>query len=227
MKTKYLAFGSMKGGVGKTTLNSIIANYIHNSTDKTVVVLDSDDSQQSLSKLRSMDILDNEDVNESSYPLISVSSKQVSTFCIENLDGEVDYVIIDLPGNINQDGVLEVYSILDYLFIPTRLDVLDVSATIDFINNSVVKINQLRESENFKPLVVTGCINNIDKRSVEYREYKEQGSSYITELIPFIGTVLPHSNVFSREVNTFKEFKHKIKSDLIKHFCQDVFQIIK
>ena len=224
MKTKYIAFGNMKGGVGKTTLNSILANYIKNNTDKSVVVLDADDSQLSLTKLREMDEKFNDEFE--SYPLIEVSSKDVTTFARENLESEVDYVIIDLPGNVNQEGVIETYSILDYLFVPTRLTVLDIQSSVEFITNSVTKINNIRKELDFPEMVVTGCINNVDKRTTEYNQYKEIGSSYVTDLVPFIKTVLPSSSVFSREINTKDEFKHKTKGDLIKHFCKEVFEII-
>mgnify|MGYP002712891991 CR=1 FL=1 len=51
-KETFVAFATQKGGVGKSTVTALVANYVHNVMGLNVAVIDCDEPQHSIAGLR-------------------------------------------------------------------------------------------------------------------------------------------------------------------------------
>ena len=51
-KTRFVAFATQKGGIGKSTITALVANYIHNVKGFNVAVIDCDEPQHNIADLR-------------------------------------------------------------------------------------------------------------------------------------------------------------------------------
>lgn len=51
-KTRFVAFATQKGGIGKSTITALVANYFHNAKGYNVAVIDCDEPQYNLADLR-------------------------------------------------------------------------------------------------------------------------------------------------------------------------------
>lgn len=51
-KTRFVAFATQKGGIGKSTITALVANYFHNVKGYNVAVIDCDEPQYNLADLR-------------------------------------------------------------------------------------------------------------------------------------------------------------------------------
>ena len=51
-KETFVAFATQKGGVGKSTVTALVANYVHNVMGYNVAVIDCDEPQHSIAGLR-------------------------------------------------------------------------------------------------------------------------------------------------------------------------------
>ena len=131
--TKVIVFGNQKGGVGKSTLTSLFANYLHIDTDEIICVVDADDKQMSLQNTRKKEITEGAD-DEKLYNLIQINSIDFPSTYENSLKGEFDYIFVDLPGNLKQPGVLDTFIYTDYLFIPTSLSSFDLDSMSIFVD---------------------------------------------------------------------------------------------
>src|ERR1035437_4995002 len=133
---KVVSIGNQKGGVGKSTITSLVANYLHNNyPDIKIVVVDADDYQNSLIQIRNAEINDRgQDSNFDSsklYDLLKIDSDAYPTHD-ESLRNEYDLIFIDFPGNLKQKGVTTSYHFVDHLFIPTGTSRMDLDSTMEF-----------------------------------------------------------------------------------------------
>ena len=49
-KTRFVAFATQKGGIGKSTITALVANYFHNVKGFNVAVIDCDEPQYNLAR---------------------------------------------------------------------------------------------------------------------------------------------------------------------------------
>ena len=80
----FVAFENPKGGVGKSTLTALFAGYIHataKETGLTVGVVDIDDAQNTIGKMRLFEATQQESLDEE-YQVMNISSSEF----IENMD---------------------------------------------------------------------------------------------------------------------------------------------
>ncbi len=128
---KIIVFANQKGGVGKTTLSILFANYL-TRLKKQVMFLDAD-HQHSASAVRQED--ENFQSSSAPYTLHEISlrdAKQVEIVInkAKKFDGTV---VIDCPGSIADAGIGVIFSHADIVVIPFEFDDIGLKATTDFI----------------------------------------------------------------------------------------------
>lgn len=137
---KIIAFANQKGGVGKTTLSILFANYLVKKQKK-VVLLDAD-NQHSSSAVRK----DDEEFISRPAPYAVQEVKLTDGDYVEKLMANArqfdGVVIIDCPGSLSDEGIVEVFSNADTVVIPFEFEDISMKATTDFIrvlNNIKIK----------------------------------------------------------------------------------------
>lgn len=133
METKIISCTGEKGGCGKTTLNIILATNLALLYKKKVVLVDMDVPQYSVYKKRERDLSrlsEEEQENLDIYPVVRSSVETLDQW-IRKYYGKVDYIIIDFPGNLNEEMVQGLLYI-EHLFIPFFLDELEIDSTAVF-----------------------------------------------------------------------------------------------
>jgi chromosome partitioning protein len=137
---KLFCFGNMKGGVGKSTITALTANLL-SMEGKEVCIIDCDDTQNTLSDIRYHDKLNHgidEETNDLYY-ITNISSVDTAPILRSILLPDYDFVLIDLPGNIKQEGVMECYLEQDIIFLLFDITKNDILSTIKFYNHLLEK----------------------------------------------------------------------------------------
>lgn len=140
---------TQKGGVGKSTITTLLASVMHYRLGYNVLVIDCDFPQHSLSNMRERDkasIMQSEyhkklamkqfhTINKKAYGIIKCKAENVLDVYSENIEQhsvQPDIVFFDLPGTVNTKGVLTALQAMDYIFSPITADRLVVESTLAF-----------------------------------------------------------------------------------------------
>tara|TARA_R110002111_G_scaffold184998_2_gene250826 strand:- start:111 stop:815 length:705 start_codon:yes stop_codon:yes gene_type:complete len=178
METKIISIAGEKGGVGKTTLNIMLATNLFHLYSKKVVLMDYDDPQYSVFKKRERE-LNSIDENEKNdleiYPIEKVSTSNIKNAIIQYY-GKVDYIIIDFHGGLTQ-AMIEGLMFVEHIFIPFDHDELEIDSTYNFYltlksnflenEERVLKsvhlfFNQYRKIQKNKFAVLKGQLMSVD-----------------------------------------------------------------
>ena len=128
-----ITFANQKGGVGKTTLCTLFANYlvVH---QKKVLVIDCD-VQQTISFRRKADLQKYKDVaipyNIQPFNIANVQNVQNLMTNLRKMQG---IILIDAPGNLTQQGLIPIFANSDYVICPFQYEVTSINATATFIS---------------------------------------------------------------------------------------------
>ena len=148
-KTKFIAFSSQKGGVGKSTFTTLVASTLHYRLGYNVAVFDADFPQHSLIKMKSRDlamVMENEHlkklaykqfttINKKAYPIIQHKAEKVLEAAQEFLNTStvaIDVIFFDLPGTVNTPGILKALAGMHHIFTPITADRLVMESTLIF-----------------------------------------------------------------------------------------------
>lgn len=128
MKNKIVVFTNLKGGVGKTQLCATAATYFV-YCDIPVIVIDAD-IQQSLSRHRKRDL---EAPNTGDIPWDCIFLNTTDTAKVKAMmerAKKLPYcILIDCPGNINDQALQIIYEAADIAVVPFELNADSVDAT--------------------------------------------------------------------------------------------------
>lgn len=221
MEAKVIIAGNMKGGVGKSSLTAILATYIHNTLKKEVLVIDADDLQQTISTIRKDELLTVKD-HSKLFPVLESNSKDALRWVTQVMD-EYDYIFIDLPGNLKQEGVINSYLLADIIIIPTSLSKEDMDATFRFYEILNKDIIPKRKEEGLET-IVKGLLYKVRKRGKEYKEFEEEFKNNIP--LAFFEEVIPNSDVLRRQTSTFDNVDFESKSFEMKSFLSEFSKIL-
>jgi cellulose biosynthesis protein BcsQ len=135
-KTLKISFSTQKGGVGKSTMTTLLASVLHYRLGYNVLVLDCDFPQHSLGNMRDRDlktVMQNEyhkraamkqfqSIDKKAFPVIRCKAENA-------LEKASEYV-----GQSNSDtkGVLTTLKAMDFIFSPITADRLVVESTLGF-----------------------------------------------------------------------------------------------
>lgn len=163
METKKIAFMNQKGGVGKTTLIKATANYLSGVKKKSIAAIDCD-IQQSLKGIYDKDIeLFSE---EKSFDVIACDLEELKeTLDILEDKTDIEYYLIDLPGQLNDNRLLEVFDNIDVYITPFSYDRETFQSTHTFA--SVLKQINPESQIYFVPNKIKGSVKYDLKKQVD------------------------------------------------------------
>jgi len=179
--------GNQKGGAGKSTLTLLLANYLTNSKDCKVTVLDMDYQQSVSQKFEKAKILENAEpyevlaYNLSDFPEMEDTIKR----------NPKDIVLIDLPGKLDDDGLIRVFRAAEIAVCPFSYDEFSFESTVPFAL-VLKKIN---------PKVKVLFVPNRIKANVKY-EIKSEVNEQLNQ-IGLVTAAIPDRIDFQR-ANTFQ-----------------------
>lgn len=213
----FCAFENPKGGAGKSTLTAIFAGYLHSVGKEQgleIGVIDIDDIQNSVNKLRQL-----EETEETSgeYRIMSISSSDV----IDQMDflkEEFDIILIDFPGNLKQEGVIEILHLIDVCIIPFEPNQISLMATLDFYELYTGIIAE--RSKNGLKTIVKGVPNRVVPNLTEYKSLIAEKDSLPFELLD---NHIKESKVeFQRNITTLmNEYRNNADA-----FCEEVLELL-
>ena len=120
-----ITFANQKGGVGKTTLCTLFANYLV-AHRKKVVAIECDD-QKTISFRRKTDLQKYKDVtipyNIQPFNIANATNVQNLMTNLRKMQG---VILIDAPGNLTQQGPIPIFANSDYIICPFQYEVTSI-----------------------------------------------------------------------------------------------------
>ena len=172
MNTDVISVINQKGGVGKSTLCTLIAVQIKAKLpEKNIVIIDTD-YQSSTKKLDKGDSIVDViafDINESSNPILEFVD------LIEKLKKEYDLVVVDTAGSfILQNFTSTVVECSSIVLIP--IEVSELSITGSMISIPVVLAGQERRAKKGLKALASIVVNKAKKITLEQKEIAKMGN---------------------------------------------------
>jgi chromosome partitioning protein len=170
-----IIIGNQKGGAGKSTLTLLLANYLTLTKKCKVTVIDMDYQQSISQKYEKAKILENREP----YEVIEASLEHYPAMSETIKESPKDIILIDLPGKLDDDGLIEVFKSAHLVICPFAYDEFSFESTV-FFSLVLRKIN---------PGVSIVYVPNRIKANVKYEiqmEVDEQLANFgkITTPIP-------------------------------------------
>lgn len=210
-QTMYVAFSTQKGGAGKTTLTVLVASYLHYVKGYKVAVIDCDYPQHSIAEMRERDfkMCENDEYykgmlydqfirleQKKAYPVVESNTKDALDDAEDLVkEGDYDFIFFDLPGTLNNEGLILTIASMDYIVAPIAADRLVLESTLDYLIS--VRDNIVNPGKsNIKGIYLLW--NMVDGR--EKSELYEVYENVIRDLeFPLLKTFIPDSKRFRRE----------------------------
>lgn len=161
IENKIIVFGNQKGGVGKTTLCILYANYLHEKGIP-VCIIDCD-MQQTIMQTREFDQANYLEEGESipyNVQAFSIKDPKDVTNMIAQAKKIKGAVLIDAPGNISQEGLIPIFLGADYIITPYQYEKGCISSTSTFLK----VINVLKATHKEMKAETLLVPNRIDSR---------------------------------------------------------------
>jgi len=168
-EVKVVSFANQKGGVGKSTLTVMAANYLASKGLK-VLVVDSD-YQGSILALRKMDEAELGRDYKFNYDVKFCLPKDLEVL-MDEYEDKYDIMFIDMPGQSYGDGLSKLLTLLDYAFIPVKTGDTDVHSSMDFMENIYVA-SDIREKCDLPPLKYHLVINEAEPKTIRFKNLLE------------------------------------------------------
>lgn len=207
---KFVAFSTQKGGAGKTTLSVLIAGYFYYVKGLKVLVVDCDYPQYSIEEMRRRDgaLLEvspsfrkafaenRQRTGLMPYPLLMAKPEEAMRKVREIIEAgnEIDIVFFDLPGTINNSGVVNVLNCMDCVIVPISADKVVLESSLAF----ALKINEWLTSGKSQVKQMHMLWNLVDAR--EKTEIYDQYEALFEELgLQTMQTRIPDTKKYRRE----------------------------
>jgi len=245
-----VSIANQKGGVGKSTLTNVLANYLYNNSDLSVIVVDGDYMQESLTGLRndelkkflkgckalaeSNDIHYTEDLKaayekefiDKCYKIVTRDPETITQSLVDYRD-QYDCVLVDLPGNLGAEGVVGVYVTFDLIIVPTDLTFKDLDSTRRFLNMYDTRVRPIRMI-NKLPCNLYGVFNKVKANTIEFKARDEKVLEHNLK-IPFMHSYITETTRLKRDDSSFEMISlDGLKNDkMIDNFCKEVIDLMK
>ena len=162
-----ITFANQKGGVGKTTLCTLFANYLVKKGKRTIVI--DCDGQQTIFEKRKADYKKYHDRKEPyKVQAFSIADPQNVNNLMQNLRQLNGVVLIDAPGNLAQQGLIPLFAQTDYIVCPYQYETTSINSTVTFLGF----ILQLKKRVQSMAANIFFVVNKHDKRYGTERERK-------------------------------------------------------
>ena len=123
-----IIIGNQKGGCGKSTLTLLLANYLTLIKKCKVTVIDMDYQQSVSQKYQKAKILENVEP----YEVLALELETYPDMKEVIAANPKDIALIDLPGKLDDDGLLPVFQSADLVICPFAYDEFSFESTILF-----------------------------------------------------------------------------------------------
>jgi len=209
----FIAFSTQKGGVGKTTFTTLAASCLHYVRGYNVAVMDCDFPQWSIHSMRKREaeqlqtngfyrrkaISMFETLGKGTYPVVCTKpDNDVLARAKEFLASEqtgYDVILFDLPGTINNEGVINTFLGMDYVFVPLSASRLVMESTLPFI----ISVNEMKTTYpeiNLKGIYTFWNMVVAGSRRELYGYYENVINQFGIKLLK---TAIPRSLRYDRE----------------------------
>lgn len=181
-----ILIGNQKGGCGKSTVALLLANYLTGAKETKVTLIDMDYQQSIAQKFEKAKVLE----NEPPYDVLPAQLEQYAVFRELIKKSVHEVVIIDLPGKLDDDGLIPIFQSADLLISPFSYDEFSFDSTVLF---AIVlrKIN---------PKIPIVFVPNRVKANVRYETQQD-----VNEQLGKLGELTPPipDRIDFQRVNTF------------------------
>lgn len=155
-----IVFANQKGGVGKTTLCTLFANYLAAKGEK-VLVIDCD-KQQTIYKKRAEDL---DKYKGATVPytvqIFDISdANQVKGFIGNLKQSYKGTILLDTPGNLSVQGLVPIFALSDFIVCPYQFESTSITSTATFIS-FIIKLQRMVSQMKTSFIFV---VNKWDKR---------------------------------------------------------------
>lgn len=139
-KNRIIVFANQKGGVGKSTLCILLADYLA-YWKKDVCIIDTD-LQLSATLQREQDKLTFGEEEPYIIQSFEVSNPNTMLALMENAQSQDGFVLFDAPGTIKDDGLAPMFIYADYIICPYEYEPKSLTSTRTFIK-VIYRLRQL------------------------------------------------------------------------------------
>ena len=176
------------------------------------------DRQNTIGKLREDEAEDGNMKKEEEYEVINISSSEFINQ-LDFLQDNYDIILVDFPGNLKQNGVIETLHFIDVVIIPFEPNQTDLRPTLAFYNNIYEGIMETRR-QNGKKTTVRGVMNRVLPNVLEFKEIQKDKKSLPFQLME---NYIKDSRVdYQRNLSTLsKAYHHPCDA-----FCEEVLELI-
>lgn len=207
---KFVAFSTQKGGAGKTTLTVATASYLYYRRNLKIMVVDCDYPQHSIEKMRERDkmMLDSSPsfrktfsdnlkrTRLAPFPLLCCAPEDAMNKIRDIVESgsEVDIIFFDLPGTVNNRGVVNVVNCMDAVIVPISADKVVLESSLAF----ALKLHEMQTTGRSQLKELFMLWNQVDAR--EKTELYERYENLFDELgLRTLHTKIPDTKKYRRE----------------------------
>lgn len=199
MKNHKIVFANQKGGVGKSTLCMLFANYL--AWKKQDVCLIDTDLQKTIMMQRKKDREIYDDMEEP-YTVqdFDVQDPELMQQLMESASQTEGFVLFNSPGNVSEDGLVPMFTGADFIICPYEYE----EKTLDSTGTFIQVINALRQTTPEMTARLFFVPNRIDVRigtADELRMWKQTDA-----IFKQLGAVTPRitARASLKRINTFE-----------------------
>lgn len=199
MKNHKIVFANQKGGVGKSTLCMLFANYL--AWKKQDVCIIDTDLQKTIMMQRKKDREIYDDMEEP-YTVqdFDVQDPELMQQLMESASQTEGFVLFDSPGNVSEDGLVPMFTGADFIICPYEYE----EKTLDSTGTFIQVINALRQTTPEMIARLFFVPNRIDVRigtADELRMWKQTDA-----IFKQLGAVTPRitARASLKRINTFE-----------------------
>ncbi|MCQ2087489.1 MAG: ParA family protein [Bacilli bacterium] len=207
---KIISVSGQKGGCGKSTVTMILASTLAYKYAKKVIVVDAD-TQHSITNIRRRNLelikpyetgevdengekildVDNYDIynefnskNIPAYPVVKakLDADEILNIFDKTFD-EYEYILLDLPGNVDSDAYFEIIQNADVVFVPFIVNPLDFDSNFPFVK---LLHDELLGKDNTRLKSMYYFWNKFDVKSKARQDLFEEMNKSLHDAMPNI-----------------------------------------